>query len=521
MKHKPTDEQQAILDEAAKDGPSLMINAYAGCAKTTSLEMAASVMSPKPSLAVAFNKKIAKELEQRFPGNFQCVTLNGLGHRAWGRALGRQLTLEDKKLGKLVTSESKASGANLTSDQWQAVRELTSKAMQLGLTPAGTRPGLVEDTPENWLDIAEANWVELGRDSEMLVGLARKVLRKNVDLAMDGVVSFDDQVYMSALFGGVFPRFGQVVVDEAQDLSPLNHMQIAKVAGPDGRYFVCGDNKQAIYAFRGADSSSMKSLRRLRQDWIDRPLATTFRCPRAIVARQQMHAPGFTAAAQAPEGVIASWPRPQAEGVTEPRGWGVVDMAEMYPKGYGASPLAVLCRNNAPLLGLAFKLIRQGVGVHMLGRDIGKGLTALLRKLCPEGERTADYAIGLIREWQSSERSKALANEDDAKAEGVDDRAECLLAVADADGVRTAEDMQKRLEQLFSRESGAVVLSTGHRAKGLEYDTVIHLDPWRVPSKYGKMRGGKVLEQELNLRYVIETRTKRTLVEANLEDFSS
>ena len=126
--------------------------------------------------------------------------------------------------------------------------------------------------------------------------------KKTSEKSFEGLISFDDQIYMSAMFHGVFPRFSVTMVDEAQDLSPLNHIMIQKTAA--GRIIAVGDAKQAIYAFRGADSNSMQNLRKLRKEWIDLPLATTFRCPTLIVNRQQDHAPGFTAFHTNPQGLV-------------------------------------------------------------------------------------------------------------------------------------------------------------------------------------------------------------------------
>ena len=70
-----------------------------------------------------------------------------------------------------------------------------------------------------------------------------------------------------------------------------------------------------------------------------------------------------------------------------------------------------------------------------------------------------------------------------------------------------------------------LVLSTIHSAKGLEWDLVLHLDPWRVPSKYARkaaaLGDATALAQEWNLKYVCETRTRHTLIEADLADFQS
>jgi len=73
----------------------------------------------------------------------------------------------------------------------------------------------------------------------------------------------------------------------------------------------------------------------------------------------------------------------------------------------------------------------------------------------------------------------------------------------------------KNLDRYDGRPSDQVKVGTYHRAKGLEWDVVIHLDPHRLPSKYAKTPSQ--LEQENNLLYVIETRAKRVLIHAALD----
>ena len=72
-------------------------------------------------------------------------------------------------------------------------------------------------------------------------------------------------------------------------------------------------------------------------------------------------------------------------------------------------------------------------------------------------------------------------------------------------------------EHIFAAR-GAVQLLSGHKAKGLEWDTVYHLDPFRVPTPYAK--AGEALEQELNVRYVIETRAKHGALLHHLDGFT-
>ena len=191
---------------------------------------------------------------------------------------------------------------------------------------------------------------------------------------MNGCISYDDQIYLPVVFSGAFPRFNTVLVDEAQDLSPLNHQMLRKVAA--GKLIVVGDPRQAIYAFRGADHNSMTNLKALKSEWIELPLNTTFRCPQRVVDRQHVHAPQYRAADSNPMGEILDL-------TLQP--WTTETL-----KPYASGELAILCRNNAPLLSMAFKLLRQGIGVNMMGRDIGRGLSALCKKLSPDFATSTD-----------------------------------------------------------------------------------------------------------------------------------
>lgn len=504
MAFSPTPEQQNIL-AAAKGTGHLMIKAYAGCAKTTSLRMIAEALPRETrGLALAFNVKIKKELERVFPPNFTVLTLNGMGHRAWGRATRSKLSLDDRKIGRLVTQWGKDHDVELDTEQWDETRMLVQAAMQRGIVPtAFPFRGLAPDTPDYWEDMADE---EVG-DTRMWQA-ARAILVQSIQEAFQGTVSFDDQIYCSALLGGVFERFPLVMVDESQDLSPLNHIQVQKAA--ERRLIVVGDPKQAIYAFRGADSSSMEKLRALRPEWVDLPLATTFRCPHVIVARQQEHAPGFCA-----------WPT-NRQGVVDrmsPEGWHWADVQAI---SQGA-PTAILCRNVAPLLSLAFKLLKQKVPVVMLGRDIGKGLANLVKKIIPIDTTPTEICRLQIENWMKDEIQRAEAMDKPAKAEAIRDKAEALLAVLESAGIDDAAGLRRAIVDIFAQESGRATLATIHRSKGLEWPFVIHLDPWRVPSRQAlaaEAMGNPVpMEQEKNLKYVCETRAQDTLLMAELEYF--
>lgn len=523
----PTDEQIAVIESMASP-ESVMVEAKAGCAKSKTLELSAPRVRV-PALGLAFNKRIAEELAPRMPGNFQIKTLNAMGHGAWARALGgKRLVLDERKLGKLVTETARNRNVDLASEQWDQIRQLVTKVMQAGITPMNRGRPLLPDTDENWASVAIDQLGMLQDDFEFVYDLAREVLDQSVALAFAGTISFDDQVYASVCLGGQFPKFPVVFVDEAQDLSPLNHAMLGQCLRPDGKLVAVGDPRQAIYAFRGADSESMRTLRGLRPGWSDFPLNTTFRCPKAIVARQQEHAPGFRAWHTNPEGAFRRLPANtrSEQGVelynteADPA-WTWADVVEALPDP--KAQVAILCRNNSPLLSIAFKLLRQGIGVTMLGRDIGKGLIVLSKKIAPKDDLGAEACAAAIDEWLGNESAAARLAGHEERIASLEDRAECLKAVLTSAGCRTAGDLRAMLKRLFERDTGTVVLGSIHRAKGLEWDCVLHLDPWRIPSKQARRaaQAGDTapLQQEFNLLYVCETRTRHTLLQASLEEF--
>jgi hypothetical protein len=73
-----------------------MIKAYAGTAKTTTLVMLSKELPNIPTLALAFNKAISVELKSRMPKNIDVSTLNAVGHRAWMRKLGNEVSVTVK-----------------------------------------------------------------------------------------------------------------------------------------------------------------------------------------------------------------------------------------------------------------------------------------------------------------------------------------------------------------------------------------------------------------------------------------
>jgi DNA helicase II / ATP-dependent DNA helicase PcrA len=276
-----------------------------------------------------------------------------------------------------------------------------------------------------------------------------------------------------------------VIVDEVQDQSPLNHEMMKKLVTK--RFIGVGDPCQSIYAFRGAVTNGMRALSE-HFNCVELPLSLTFRVPRKGVERARTRVPAYEAYHANPEGEILV--------LNE---WGPDDIP---------SSAAIICRNNAPLLSLGFKLLASRRSIKLVGMDIGAGLVRILRKLGPPDLKGEELERA-ITNWINTALAKAR------NPATVYDRADCIHILTR--GWSNLGEAIIQAEALFKQE-GPIHLLSGHKAKGLEYKTVIHLDSWRIPSKYAK-EGTEAYEQEMNVRYVIETRFKEKLIIADLDKF--
>jgi len=467
---KPTDEQLAILDLARSSSSNLVLNAFAGCGKTTTLEMVANVVKQKPILYLVFNKKNAEEAESRMPPSATVRTFNGMGHRVWQKVVGKPLGKPETKksqniLRELINDSPKAMQPEIWEVFWEVIAGV-ALAKALGYIPEGKYPKarrLIE-AEDFYLRLEE-------KPSDLTIDFIDAVLTRSIAQAYQGHIDYNDQIYMPALFEGSFPQFPLVKIDEAQDLNPTNHAMVDKLVR--GRVMAVGDPFQSIYGFRGAVQSGMDIL---AQKFLMQPadLSVSFRCPRAIVENARWRVPKF------------KWIKDG--GHVERLG----DLAiDTIPDG-----AAIISRNNAPLFRLAMVLLSNKRSVSVAGSDIGPKIVALMRKLGPESMPKASV-LSAITDWLVERLAK-----DSTTAE---DMAACMKVFAEFGS--TLGQAISYAEHLFSQR-GSIRLLTGHKAKGLEFDCVYHLDPNLIGTE----------DQELNLRYVISTRSRDRYYEVHSKD---
>ena len=262
-----------------------------------------------------------------------------------------------------------------------------------------------------------------------------------------------------------------ILIDEAQDLSLLNHRFLEKLAR--WRIIAVGDPCQAIYGFRGADENSMIELtEKFSMQTLTLPVS--FRCPEPLVEHVRWRAPH-----------MRSWdgnPHNDTAEVVRRGAWSVNDVPE------GA---AVICRNNAPLFRLALTFLRHGRYPKLLKGDIVTGLITQMKKLGAKSMPQADL-FDAIANWEK----KRLARNRNVAT--IRDQAECMRIFAEeADTLGAA--CQIAID--ITEQQGEIFFMTGHKSKGLEYNEVFFLDEELVGTE----------GQDPNVRYVICTRALHKL----------
>jgi DNA helicase-2/ATP-dependent DNA helicase PcrA len=468
----PTSEQLEVIRLVRETKDNLLINALAGTGKTTTLEMIVAAAKESLILCLAFNKKIAEEMTKRFPSICLVRTFNSLGHRIWAKTCVKNLKLDPKKvqtiLGEMLKTMKKEDRREASEAYWDIIHGV-GYAKAVGYIPEGKFPSakrLLERAP--FFSSLEE------RPTVFIASIIDEVLTESIKQAYDGLIDFNDQIYMPALFGGTFPRFPLVLVDEAQDLSPTNHALLHKLCR--GRVIAVGDPWQSIYGFRGALQGGMGQLQS-HFTMHETTLSISFRCPQRVVEEARWRVPSF------------KWTN---------IGGTVDHFARLRPDDICDDGVAIICRNNAPLFRCAFSLLSRGRSVSVAGSDIGPRVVGTMRKLA-DASATRSDTLSHIQSWLDQKRDKGSTT--------ADDMAACMVIFAEHG--ETLGQAIAYAEHLFAQR-GSIRLLTGHKAKGLEFDTVYFLDPWLLGDD----------EQELNLRYVIQTRTKRELYYINSKDIT-
>lgn len=473
-------QQKAIFEFFATGRGNLVVRARAGTGKTTTIIEALNHAPNDKALLAAFNKRIAVELQGRISSpNVEAKTLHALGF-AFIRRQWQNVTVD----AVVDTDRARAAAGKTAPDEMVAMVKKLAGLLK-SCAPFTADLAEVGDVALAFDCIPDEEWEEEGWDVKRVAELA--IIARDAAKERDerGRISFDDMVFIPIANGFVRPWFTLVVVDEAQDMNYSQLLLARRACKRTGRIVVVGDDRQAIYGFRGADSNGIDRLKE-ELEATELGLTVTYRCGKAIVDVATKIVPDFTAAPGNPTGTVDAIQTAKLCTVAKPGDF-------------------VLSRKNAPLMATCLSFLRQGVPARIEGRDVAASLRTIVAKFKAKSVPNFISRVGSWKAKQITRMAKLDSEVAEAKIAQIEDQAATLIALAE--GCASVDEIFLRLDTMFGDSDSntprnMVVCSSIHKAKGLETDRVFVL-----ADTFGK-RGGV---EEANLYYVAVTRAKMHL----------
>lgn len=527
----PSEEQQAAIDWLNKldRAKALIVEASAGSGKTFMLiEMVKQVVRTaasggrKPTKLIcllAYNRKVRKEIQSRvsLAGLDDWVdvhTFHSLGKACLETSIG--ITYKNIKPGKArnwFKARFKSNKA-VDYDQITALVSALDLAKDMGF-----------DLPLSDYANEYQSWSRFFHEFNVLVDEKKLSREEAISACMEAfkqtlgdLTSFDyaDLTYLIAQDAYRFCkwRYKFIFVDEGQDLN-FTRAVCVKSISDDSTIVVVGDETQAIYGYTGAIPNALDYATDLYRA---ERLSLTYcrRCPRTVIAEAVKYMPNIKAMPNASEGSV----------MTINEGQFRVLFARPLPLESDTLPKfkpgdAILCRINAPLTMIAFNLIKAGIRCKVEGKDLGAGLISYAKSamFLPD---PVDFGEKLTLKF-NQDRAKLESKNNERGVEELWDKVSCirvLHTMCCERGPFSLGALETLVEDLFAdsiagQETNRVVLSSVHRAKGLEWDRVfIYGRNIYMPSKYAKTDWEKT--QENNLIGVAITRAKQQLIYVNL-----
>lgn len=226
--------QAAICNDAETGSDHVVVRARAGSGKTETIVRAIRRIPERHMgsvLLAAFNSKIADELRKRAPSTADVMTLHSYGFRAVIRHFGGKPEVDKWKVHNLARE--------LLGDA-PGTAELRSALQRAVAASKNTLATTVEQVDA----LVDAMGIDLP------IGVRRPEFASDVLAVMErckdpqGVIDFDDQIWLPVVLGMNTRKFDRVFIDETQDLNPVQ-IELAMGASKRGsRITAVGDDRQ-------------------------------------------------------------------------------------------------------------------------------------------------------------------------------------------------------------------------------------------------------------------------------------
>ncbi|MDX6346410.1 MAG: ATP-dependent helicase UvrD/PcrA [Streptomyces sp.] len=531
-------EQRAVA--TALRGPVCVL-AGAGTGKTRAIThriaygVRAGILQPSSVLAVTFTARAAGEMRGRLrqlgAGGVQARTFHSAALRQlqyfWPRAIGGDMPRLAERKVQLVAEAGARCRIRLDRNE---LRDVTGEIEWCKVT---------QTVPEDYAAAAAKAGREVPRDPAEIA----KIYTTYEQLKRDrGVIDFEDVLLLTVgvlqdrpdVADTIRSQYQHFVVDEYQDVSPLQQRLLDLWLGSRDSICVVGDASQTIYSFTGATPDYLLGFRTKHPDATVVKLVRDYRSTPQVVhlangllgqARGQAAQHRLELVSQRETGPEPSYTEyadepAEAEGTAR-------RIRQLIGSGVRAGEIAVLYRINAQSEVYEQALADAGVPYQLRGaerffeRPEVREAGLLLRGAARAGG-SSDPGLddaGVPEQVRAVLGSRGWSAEPPAGSGAVRDRWESLAAL-----VRLSEDftrvrpdatlgdfvaeLDERAAAQHAPSVDGVTLASLHSAKGLEWDAVflVGLTEGTMPITYAKT--DEQVEEERRLLYVGVTRAR-------------
>lgn len=534
------DPEQRAVAEALR-GP-VRVLAGAGTGKTRAIThriahgVHSGVYAPSEVLAVTFTTRAAGEMRERLRG----LGAGGVQARTFHSAALRQLRyfwphLHGTELPELVESKLPMVGA-------------ACRSLHLPTDPAVLRDLASEIEWAKVSNVSADTYVEVAaRRARSVNGLEPAAVARAMSAYEDvkrdrGQMDMEDVLLLTAglldaderVAAQVRRQYKWFVVDEFQDVSPIQSALLDLWLGGRDELCVVGDPAQTIYSFAGADATYLRDFPAKFPGTTSIELVRNYRStPQVVTEANKLLADtasaGVELRSQQPSGSTVRYAG-EADEVAEASS--VADrIVRLHRAGTPYREMAVLFRINAQSEGFEDALTDRGIPYVVRGaarffdrREVREAVTRL-RGAARSGEDAAGADGGWVTGVRAVLAGMGWAAEPPAARGQQRDRWESLQAIVDqAEEFSTQQgieasltafvaELDRRATEQHAPTADGVTLATFHAAKGLEWDAVFccGVQDGTVPITYATDAGPEAVEEERRLLYVGMTRARREL----------
>ena len=400
------EQQEAVLHEK---GPLLII-AGAGSGKTRTLThrivyLIASGVTPESILAVTFTNKAAQEMKQR-----TAALLRELAAHANDSQFQRLANLSDLSIGTFHAISARFLRTHAEKIGYKPSFTIYDRADQLTLLKAVLKENGVGErdvtpmtilneisraksllsNPEQYQDAASSHFQEM---------VAQAYHHYQQELRRNNAMDFDDLIMQTVVLLRTHPpilaayqeRFQHILIDEYQDTNTAQYEWTRLLSAKHRNLCVCGDDYQAIYAFRNADFRNILNFEKDYRDARVIKLEQNYRSTKIILAaadtviKENQYRTEKTLWTDREMGEQITLFAADDE-VTEAQ-YVADTVLTLEREGFKQSGIAVLYRTNAQSRALEDVLIQTGMPYQLVGavrfyeRKEVKDMMAYLRLL--------------------------------------------------------------------------------------------------------------------------------------------